>query len=134
MTDSSAKQRRPSKLRARARRLWDDVTDTYQLRPDELAILVDACRELDIVDRLERELDGADAMVRGSMGQPVVNPLLAEVRQHRSCAQRLLNSLKLPDDPGEQGAGSSGSSSSSSTASRSTQARAAAAARWRRGA
>lgn len=131
MPNETEKPKRPSKLRARARRLWDDVTGTYQLRPDELAILADACRELDVIDKLERDLDGADSMVTGSMGQPVVNPLLAEIRQHRSCAQRLLNSLKLPDDPGEQGAAVA---SGSSSGSRSTQARDAAGARWRRGA
>lgn len=131
MPTNDATPKRPTKLRARARRLWDDVTSTYSLRPDELAILTDACRELDVIDKLERDLEGADSMVVGSMGQPVVNPLLAEIRQHRSCAQRLLNSLKLPDDPGEQGAGGS---SGSSSGSRSTQARDAAGARWRRGA
>lgn len=121
------KIKRPNKLRARSRRLWDAVTGTYQLRADELVVLEDACREVDIVDRLERELDGADHVVKGSMGQPVANPLLAELRQHRAVVQRLLASLKLPDGPGEQGAGSSGGE-------RSASARAAAEARWKRGA
>jgi hypothetical protein len=41
-----------------------------------LRILVDACREADIVDRLEATLADAELMVKGSMGQLVASPLV----------------------------------------------------------
>jgi len=55
----------------------------------------------------------------GSMGQPVVHPLVAEIRVHEAQVASLLVRLKLPDDPA--GAGD---------VPRSTQARSAAQSRW----
>lgn len=82
----------------KAQAVWDGVTGVYALRPDELRILEDACREIDLVERLEADLTGAPLTVKGSQGQPVANPLVAEVRQHRQVVKGLLGSLKLPDE------------------------------------
>src|SRR5690606_5966339 len=112
----------PQRLGRKARRLWRDVTSVYDLRPDELRVLEDACREVDLIERLEEELRDAQLVVRGSMGQPVANPLVQEIRQHRAVLRGLLGSLKLPDEDDRQ------------ALARSTSARAAAQARWRRGA
>lgn len=111
-TTSTSKRpkRAPAKLGPRARRLWRDVTGTYQLRPDELALLEDACREVDIVDWLDVELRDAPLYSTGSAGQPVANPLLAEIRQHRNTLTSLLRSLKLPDDPSDARSGPSAAS------------------------
>jgi len=117
-----SKRTPPTKLGPRARKLWNELTVTYELRPDELRILEDACREIDLIDRLEAELVVGEMVVAGSQGQPVANPLVSEIRQHRSTLQRLLGSLKLPDEDGRQGA------------ARSEAAREAAHARWRRSA
>jgi hypothetical protein len=117
-----AKHPAPAKLGAKARRIWRSITDTYELRADELRVLEDACREVDLIERLEEALDGADLIVHGSQGQPVANPLVQELRQHRGTLKALLGSLKLPDEDGRQ------------AESRSSSARAAAQARWRRGA
>lgn len=106
--------------------LWRSIANSYELRPDELRILEDACREADLIKKLQDELDHPDQklIVEGSMGQPVSNPLVPEIRQHRATLGRLLQSLKLPDAP------------SSSGKTTSANARNAAAARWnkRRGA
>lgn len=109
----------PGGLQDKGLRLWRDVAGSgvYRLRPDELLVLEDACREADLIDRLEAELRDADLIVRGSMGQPVANPLAQELRQHRGVFARLMKQLDLPD----------GTPVSSS---RSSQARDAAAARW----
>ena len=112
----------PSRLGAKAKRLWTEITGTYDLRADELRILEDACREVDIVERLEDEFRTAPTMVRGSMGQDVASPLLQELRQHRAVVARLLGQLKLPDEDGRQ------------QESVSNAARKAANARWSRGA
>lgn len=112
----------PAHMGTSGRKLWRDVTGTYDLRPDELRILEDACREMDVIDYLEeqRRDDGFRLMVRGSQGQEVIHPVFSELRQHRSALRQLLGQLKLPDEAGEE--------------TRSTQARDAANARWRRGA
>ena len=112
----------PSNLGAKSKRLWTEITSSYELRADELRILEDACREIDIIERLETEFRTADTMVRGSQGQLVASPLLQELRQHRAVAARLLGMLKLPDEDGRQ------------QESVSNAARKAANARWSRGA
>ena len=114
----------PSGLGRKAKALWSEVTDNYDLRVDELRILEDACWEADLVDRLQSEINAADHenVVKGSMGQPVASPLVQEVRQHRTVLARLLTSLKLPEDEAGQAAG------------RSAQMRQVASARWQRGA
>ncbi|MCK9496956.1 MAG: hypothetical protein M0R75_15900 [Dehalococcoidia bacterium] len=109
------------------RKIWREITSRYRLRADELRILEDACREADLVDRLETALADAPLTVNGSMGQPVANPLVQEVRQHRNTLKSLLSSLKLPDDDA--------TAAPNAGEVLSTGARAAAAARWgRRGA
>lgn len=107
--------------------LWRQIVNVYDLRPDELRVLEDACGEAVLIDRLRRALDdGAPLIVKGSMGQQVASPLMTEIRQHRATLAQLLGRLHLPDDPNEV--------SSDSPAERSVKARAAANARWRRGA
>lgn len=97
------------------------MTDKYDLRADELRILEDACREADLIDGLEagmrESIADGDLMVKGSMGQVVINPLISELRQHRATLTTLLRGLKLPDEGA--GTGADGS-----------QQRAAAQARW----
>lgn len=93
------KPRKPRGLAEAGEELWDSVADRYSLRPDEVRMLVDACKEADIVARLETELADAPLMVKGSMGQLVASPLVTEVRQHRAAVAMLLGKLKLPDNP-----------------------------------
>jgi hypothetical protein len=102
--------------------MWREITETYDLRADELRVLEDACREVDLIERLEEAMKDAPLTSSGSMGQLVAHPLVQELRQHRSTLKALLGSLKLPDDPGGK------------AESRSASARDAANARWRRGA
>jgi hypothetical protein len=108
--------------------LWHAIAGggRWEFRPDELQILADACGEADLIAQMERERikAGFKLIVRGSQGQDVINPLISELRQHRSTMKTLLGALKLPDDGEEVTPGM-----------RSSVARAAANARWaRRGA
>lgn len=89
----------PKNLGDGGKALWDSIVPAYELRPDEGRILIDACREADIIDRLEEEQTDAELMVKGSMGQLVSSPLVTEVRQHRATLKSLLAQLKIPDSP-----------------------------------
>lgn len=100
--------------------LWADITSAYDLRPDELRILESACFEMDLIARMQVESVTGDLIVRGSQGQPVANPLVQELRQHRSTLRGLLGQLKLPDEDGR------------AASARSEQARNAVNARWKR--
>jgi hypothetical protein len=112
----------PTGLGTKAKRIWADITGSYELRSDERRILEDACREVDLVERLEREFRDSPTMVKGSMGQLVASPILQELRQHRALVAALLAKLKLPDED-DRGAESA-----------SDKARRAANTRWGRGA
>ncbi len=107
----------PEGLGSKAEDVWRDTVDKYELRGHELRILEDACREVDLIERMQTALAATPLIVEGSQGQPVESPLVKEIRQHRVTYQRLVGALKLPeeDEP---------------ASSRSTSARAAAMARW----
>lgn len=95
----AARQARPEPTAGRDLRA--SIEGKYQLRPDEKRILDDACHIADVIELLRAEFvaDGR-TMVKGSMGQQVLNPLLAEQKTHQSALAALMRQLKLPDDPG----------------------------------
>jgi hypothetical protein len=90
----------PLRLGDRALGLWRGITDKYSLRVDELYILESACREIDLIDKMEAEQKTSDLVVFGSQGQPVAAPLIAELRQHRTTFANFMKQLKLPDEDG----------------------------------
>ena len=98
--DRKRPPRAPTGLAAGGRKLWREVVKTYKLRPDEVAVLEQACRSADLVDALADELDASDMMVPGSTGQMVLNPIVTELRLQRRALDRLLAGLNLPDVDG----------------------------------
>lgn len=125
MSDTTTTKRKPSRpkdLDKAGAKLWREIITSgkYELRPDEVRILEDACRQADLIDDLAEAAKDADKLVAGSMGQLVINPLIAELRQHRNTLASLLGKLKLPDEADE----------SSGESPRSTSARKAAQSRW----
>lgn len=112
----------PTKLGLKARKFWRETTAIYELSAHEALLLEGACREIDIIERLQGELDGANLIVAGSMGQDTAHPLLQELRMHRATFGSIVKQLDLPDT--EEPAAKS---------PRSQQAAKAAAARWGRG-
>lgn len=91
------KHHQPAGLGTRAQELWISVTSTYRLRPDELVLLEEACREVDLIERIDARLRLGTITARGAWGAVAAHPLLAEIRQHRGVLARLLASLKLAD-------------------------------------
>lgn len=121
----------PARLGSKAQRFWREVTGDYELRSDELLVLEHACRELDLIEKMETEQATGDLIVPGVQGQPVAGPMLGELRAHRALLARLLNQLRLPDEPGGARRGG-GTGSGTGSATTSDLARKAAHARWHR--
>lgn len=80
------------------KKLWKSVLGDYELRGDEVEVLRQLVAEITIIESLEKAY-GADPrpLVAGSHGGTIANPLLSEIRQHRSTALALWKSLKLPE-------------------------------------
>ena len=89
----------PGGLGEAGRALWESIIPTYELKPDELVILRHACREEDLIDRLEAALATSELDARGSMGQEVISPYVPELRQHRATQATLLGKIKIPESP-----------------------------------
>ena len=131
-----ADQQKPARgLGAAGRKLWREITaplaeadpEPLELTPRERQWLHSAAKLTDRVVALEAEMDSADFVVKGVAGQPVVNGLLGEIRQHHQLIAQLLARLDLTTDE-EDGAARI---PVSSPALRSVKARAAAQKRWR---
>lgn len=100
MTDTAEIPKAPRGLKPRGRTFWKELHAAFDLTqdPHRRVIAEDACREIDLIDRLQKIVDDAeDIRVRGSQGQPVAMPELAELRQHRALLSQLLARLALPD-------------------------------------
>ncbi len=92
----------PAGLGTAGAKLWREVTAAYELRPDEDRLLVAACRTLGELDKLERALAKAPAVIPGSKGQTRANPLFAEVRAHRLAFRQLIAGAGLDEFAGDQ--------------------------------
>lgn len=87
----------PKHLGEHGLKLWMDCAPPkYEMRPDELRVLTECCREVDIIDRLENALRNGPLMVLGIRGE-VINPLVTELRQHRATLTTMFRALALPD-------------------------------------
>lgn len=123
MTDRKP-PRAPAGLAARGRKLWSETVTSFDLRSDEQAQLLELCRTMDTLERLESAVQGAALLVEGSAGQMRANPLLGEIRGHRQVAVQLSRSLGLSDVAEE------GDDGQPLPTPRQARARRAAAARW----
>lgn len=80
-------------------RLVESITATFDFQgePGKLAILARCARTADTIAALEAEAATQSLTAKGSMGQAVINPLVAEARAQTSLLDKLLKSLGLPD-------------------------------------
>lgn len=87
----------PSGLATGGRKLWREIAKDHRLRPDQRRILLEACCEADLIDRLQGDLQATPTTTKGSMGQEVAHPILSELRQHRMALNTLIRALALED-------------------------------------
>lgn len=80
--------------KGRGRRFWRAVLADHVLRADELELLAEACRLLDLLDQLRAA--SSPLVVTGKAG-PRTNPAVVEARQTRVELRRTLAQLCLPD-------------------------------------
>lgn len=89
----------PGQLEAAGSRLWADVHAAvdagWELDERDLHLLGRACSMADRAAALEAALKEDGPIVRGSRGQPVAHPALAELRQLELAQARLLRLLEL---------------------------------------
>lgn len=90
------RKKAPSGLSVRGRALWREMHDLYVFNPSEEGCLLEMCRLFDELERLETAMAAEPVVVSGSMGQPVVHPLLADIRAHRLVLAKLAQALNLP--------------------------------------
>lgn len=89
----------PEHLGQHGKKLYEDVSTEFDLRPDELIILEQACGELDLCKRLEAEVSKLDSFrIKGSRGQDVAAPEVQEYRQHNLALASLISRLKISDE------------------------------------
>lgn len=91
--------RAPAGLGPAGGRLWRSVDAVFDFNdePHKVQILVQACRVADVVDEMDEAATEAPLTVKGSMGQPVISPFIAEARAQRALLAQLLGKLDLPD-------------------------------------
>src|SRR6185437_16953132 len=82
--DMPTEAKTPARLGREGRALWQQIIGSYALRVDEVVLLANACREIDLIERLEVEQRDQPLTVRGAQGQLVASPLGSELRQHRT--------------------------------------------------
>ena len=106
MAETPPIPRAPRGLDTGGKALWREMHRTFDFEdePHVLAILEQACRTRDEIDRLEQAMEGQPYVVMGSAKQVQVHPLVSEARIQRKALAELLRALGLPgnedeDDP-----------------------------------
>lgn len=86
----------PADLGERGAALWDEILERFELFPWETVVLVEACRCLDLLERLAAT-DAPDTQTNRH-GEIVAAAHVVEARMQQTTALRLLASLRLPED------------------------------------
>jgi len=98
MNDESIAPEAPVEFGERGASLWRELHACLEFDVREVALIVEACRTVDIIDELAGAVKADGLMSAGSTGQPVVNPAVAELRQQQAAFARLIGALKFPED------------------------------------
>ena len=91
----------PEDLQDAGQAFWEQVTDPdlrLILKPDEYPLLAEACRCLDLVESLRAEFAAnPETIVKGSTGQPTINPILKHIDTTVGRYQSLVRQIAIPD-------------------------------------
>lgn len=91
----------PEDLQDAGKAFWEEVTDpslNLILKPDEWPLLAEACRCLDLVESLRAEFAAnPETIVKGSTGQPTINPILKHIDTTVGRYQSLTRQISIPD-------------------------------------
>lgn len=91
--------RKPRGLKTAGTRLWETTMAEFELEtePHKIEILTQVCKVADVIAELDRAAAKSPLTVKGSAGQQVISPTLAEARFQRGLLAQLLSKLGLPD-------------------------------------
>ncbi len=89
----------PRGLGTEGQKLWTGVIGEFNLayEPHKVRILTDACKT-DLIKRLDDAAVKAPLTVKGSMGQEVINPLIAQAQTARMQLAQLLARLNFTQE------------------------------------
>jgi hypothetical protein len=92
----------PAGLAESGRRLWSSIADRFELEVHEQMLLLQACRSVDLLDRLAAQAAAGGLTVTNAKGDQVTAPWITEHRQQSQNYARMLASLRLPDEDDER--------------------------------
>lgn len=93
--------RLPAGLGKPGKGLWRRITAEFDLEndPDKAELLFQACKTADQIAELDEAAAEAPLTVKGSMGQPVISPYIAEARVQRGLLAQLLARMNFAESP-----------------------------------
>jgi hypothetical protein len=94
MSEKAQRPAVPKGTGANGQRLWNAVVGEYVLEEHELALLREAVRTIDLLDKLDQVVR-KDGLMAGK-GAARVHPALVEARQLKIALARVLAALRLP--------------------------------------
>ncbi len=90
----------PGTLDRTGKSLWRRITGEFNLGsdPDKAELLFQACKVADQIAELDEAAAQAPLTVRGSMGQQVISPFIAEARVQRGLLAQLLSRMNFEQE------------------------------------
>ncbi len=86
----------------RGQEFWNAIVGKYDLSESEIALLIEACRTIDILDSLDQSIRAEGPTILTDAGRTAVNPAVAAANNARTTLRQLISALALPDDAGER--------------------------------
>lgn len=92
---NSRAPRAPKDLATGGKRLWNRVQRDFELADHEESVLLQACRIVDLLDRLQAAMASEDVVVDSPQGKKT-NPAVVEFRQQALALAKCMASLRIP--------------------------------------